>query len=49
MPLALLGVLAGWTRWLELRLGPPSHWLPSLTWPACFVLIGLLLLGYREA
>jgi putative copper resistance protein D len=49
-PLAILGVVAGWSRWLELRL--PSEntvrdrmaWL----WPTCLVLIGLLLLNYRE-
>jgi copper resistance protein D len=49
-PLAVLGIVAGWSRWLELRL--PSEdkvrdrmaWL----WPTCLVLIGLLLLNYRE-
>ena len=49
-PLAVLGVTAGWSRWLELRLPVENHvrramgWL----WPACFVLIGALLLNYRE-
>ena len=39
----------GWARWLEVeapeRDGRWAGWL----WPACFVLIGLLLLDYREA
>jgi putative copper resistance protein D len=49
-PLAVLGIVAGWSRWLELRLptddkvGDKMAWL----WPTCLVLIGLLLLNYRE-
>jgi putative copper resistance protein D len=49
LPIAVLGVTAGWARWLEVeapeRDGRWAGWL----WPACFVLIGLLLLDYREA
>ena len=49
LPIAVLGVTAGWARWLEVEAplaeGRWAGWL----WPACFVLIGLLLLGYREA
>jgi putative copper resistance protein D len=52
-PLALAGIVAGWARWLELRLDPATspaawriaHWL----WPVCFILVGLMLLNYREA
>lgn len=52
-PLALTGIIAGWARWLELRLDPATnkvawhiaHWL----WPVCFILVGLMLLNYREA
>lgn len=48
-PLALAAVAAGWSRWLELRLpgriGRVSGWI----WPACFVVIGVLLIFYREA
>ncbi len=52
-PLALAGIVAGWARWLELRLDPQTnhvvwrvaHWL----WPVCFILCGLMLLNYREA
>ncbi len=49
VPLALLGVVAGWSRWLELRLSPEDRRIPAAIWPACFVAIGLLLLDYREA
>jgi putative copper resistance protein D len=52
-PLAVTGIVAGWARWLELRLDPKAnpfawrvaHWL----WPVCFILVGLMLLNYREA
>jgi putative copper resistance protein D len=48
-PLALAAVTAGWSRWLELRLpGRPAR-IAAWVWPNCFVLIGLLLLFYREA
>ena len=48
VPLGLLAVCAGWTRWLELRL-PNTNWKsPSWIWPICFVLIGVGLLNYRE-
>lgn len=48
VPLGLLAVCAGWTRWLELRL-PNSNWKsPSWIWPICFILIGAGLLNYRE-
>jgi len=46
--LALLGLFAGAARWLELRLAPEDRRIPSLVWPVCFVLVGLLLLFYRE-
>lgn len=48
-PLALLGIIAGWARWLELRLAPGQQRLPGAVWPVCFLLIGLVLLAYREA
>jgi putative copper resistance protein D len=49
LPLAVLAVVAGAARWTELR-GPAAlarraRWV----WPGCLVLIGLLLLIYREA
>jgi putative copper resistance protein D len=48
-PLALLGVATAWARWLEIRLAPDEASIPGWTWRICFVLIGLLLLDYREA
>ncbi len=48
-PLALLGIIAGWARWLELRLGPAQQRLPGAVWPICFMLVGVVLLVYREA
>src|SRR5262249_4373020 len=49
VPLALLGVAAGWTRWLELRLDPPAGRIAAWAWPVCFTLVGLVLISYREA
>lgn len=52
-PLALLGITAGWARWLELRLteedAPVLRRVAAWVWPVCFILVGLLLLNYREA
>jgi copper resistance protein D len=47
-PLALLAVLAAWSRWLELRLPAKLQPIPARVWPLCFVGIGTLLLLYRE-
>jgi putative copper resistance protein D len=50
IPLAVLAVTAGWSRWLELRL-PSENQTRSVVarlWPLCFVLIGVVLLNYRE-
>ncbi len=49
IPIALLGIVAGWSRWLELR-GPAGarRWL-SWIWPLCFALVGFWLLNYRES
>jgi copper resistance protein D len=48
-PLALAGIAAGWARWLELRLDPPGNRIAGWIWPVCFVLVGIILLVYREA
>jgi putative copper resistance protein D len=48
-PLALAGVAAGWARWLELRLPGRGGKIAGYVWPACFMLIGVILLWYREA
>ena len=49
IPLALLAVISAWSRWLELRLDPPLNARFGWVWPISYVLIGLLLLEYREA
>jgi len=48
-PMAVIGVIAGWSRWLELRLpSSKDRAYASWIWPVCFVLIGMGLLNYRE-
>jgi putative copper resistance protein D len=47
-PLGVLGAFAGWARWLELRL-PGSGRGPGWFWTACLIVMGLILLVYREA
>ena len=49
IPIAILAVVAGWSRWLELRVPHGSKHVLSWIWPMCFILIGALLLNYREA
>jgi putative copper resistance protein D len=50
-PIAIAGALAGWSRWLELRLPEGDRAKPWLSWiwPVCFILVGAVLLNYREA
>ena len=48
-PLALAAITAGWSRWLELRLPGRVSRVCAWVWPVCFVVIGGLLLFYREA
>jgi putative copper resistance protein D len=50
-PIAILAVIAGWSRWLELRLPEPIGTRKYLAWvwPVCFVIIGLILINYHEA
>jgi len=47
-PMAVVGVMAGWSRWLELRLPSKDRGYASWIWPVCFVIIGAALLNYRE-
>jgi putative copper resistance protein D len=49
VPLALCGILAGWSRWLELRLDPPASRIAAWVWPVCLTLVGIILILYREA
>ena len=48
-PLAIAGITAGWARWLELRLPGRGGRIAGWIWPLCFVLVGVILLWYREA
>ncbi len=48
LPIAVLGIAAGWARWLEIEAPAAEGRWAGWLWPVCFVLIGLLLLGYRE-
>ena len=49
-PIALLGATAGWSRWLELRLPDDKESrFASYVWPVCLMLVGLVLLNYRES
>ncbi len=48
-PLALTSIVAGWSRWLELRMKGRVAVVAGWIWPSCFVFIGLLLVFYREA
>ena len=48
-PLALAGIAAGWSRWLELRTTGRTARIAGWLWPACFLLVGIILLWYREA
>lgn len=50
-PVAILGVVAGWSRWLEVRLpsSNPAGRRLAWVWPVCFILIGLILMDYHEA
>ena len=49
VPLALAGMTAGVARWLELRLDGPGARVAGWVWPPAFMLVGLILLFYREA
>jgi putative copper resistance protein D len=46
--LGLTSLVAGWARWLELRLPPAAAVGPGRLWGPAFAVFGLLLLLYRE-
>ena len=48
VPLAFFAVLAGWSRWAELR-SSSSRSALAWIWSTCFLLIGTVLLLYRES
>jgi putative copper resistance protein D len=49
--LAFFGIMAGWSRWLELRLPQENKTRQYLSWvwPVCFILVGLILMDYHES
>jgi putative copper resistance protein D len=48
LPLGLLALLAGWSRWLELRLPPADGGRAGRLWAPALAAFGLLLVFYRE-
>ncbi len=50
-PLAIFGIMAGWSRWLELRLPAENRTRKYLAWvwPVCFIIVGLILMNYHES
>ncbi|MBI2255662.1 MAG: CopD family protein [Proteobacteria bacterium] len=48
MPIAILGIWAAWTRWLELRLDGKGRVICGWLWPTFFCLVGIVLILYRE-
>jgi len=49
VPLGVLAMVTGWSRWLELRLSSSTSRLPGRLWPVAFTLIGVALILYRES
>ncbi len=49
VPIAFFAVVAGWARWAELRSARGDRRPLICTWSTCFVIIGSLLLFYRES
>jgi putative copper resistance protein D len=48
-PLGVLALVVGWGRWLELRLPEGRRRVPGVLWAVALVVIGALLLIYRES
>lgn len=49
VPLALVGIMAAWARWLEIRLEGKASRIAAWVWPVGFILTGIILLLYRES
>ena len=49
MALAFLAVIAGWSRWAELRSLPQEKNVFAWIWSICFALMGTVLMLYRES
>lgn len=51
--IAICAVFAGWSRWLEVRTpknaSGSARRIAASVWPVCLMLIGLILLNYRES
>ena len=48
--IAVLGATAGWARWLQIRLPDRRESrFATWVWPVCFILVGVILLDYRES
>jgi putative copper resistance protein D len=47
-PMGVLAVLLGWGRWLELRLREGDRRIPGWIWALSMLMIGMILLFYRE-
>ncbi len=47
-PMGILAVFLGWGRWLDLRLPEEDGRIPGWIWAISLLLIGLILLFYRE-
>lgn len=49
LPMGVLGIVAGWTRYLQIKAPADEGRWAGWVWPVCFAAVGLLLLVYREA
>lgn len=49
LPIGVLGIVAGWTRYLQVKAPDSEGRWAGWVWPLCFTAIGFLLLVYREA
>jgi len=47
-PMGVFAVLLGWGRWLELRLPEGDRGIPGWIWALSMLMIGMILLFYRE-
>jgi hypothetical protein len=46
--MGVFAVLLGWGRWLELRLPEGDRGIPGWIWALSMLMIGMILLFYRE-
>ncbi len=48
MPIAIFGIWAAWSRWLEMRLDGTARNVCGWLWPSFFCAVGAILILYRE-